>query len=170
MSVVIPIHGHIDFNEYKLRCELRGHDDDALQQFVSYLRSNFADKVCTWEDRRSWGKYPFGDYIAYNNAPFTLTEVKRLWRQKSCLKKYGKRLVMRLDDFEKPTKTNVLCSNWKKWEEPIIWFQGITDAVAAQFFHTNSSISFCPRDSVHPFISMAIMQQCISIFGLPLGY
>jgi hypothetical protein len=44
---------------------------------------------------------------------------------------------MRLDDFEKPAKSNVLCSNWKKWEEAIIWFQGTTDAVAAQFFLKN---------------------------------
>lgn len=67
------------------------------------------------------GKYPFGDYIAYSNDTFTLTEVKHLWRQKGCVKKYGRRLVMRLDDFEKPAKSNVLCSNWKKWEEAIIW-------------------------------------------------
>ncbi|CAH2045286.1 unnamed protein product [Thlaspi arvense] len=83
------------------------------------------------------GKYPFGDYIAYSNATYTMNEVKHLWRQKGCVKKYGRRLVMRLDDFEKPTKSNVLCSNWKKWEEPIIWFQGTTDAVAAQFFLKN---------------------------------
>lgn len=67
------------------------------------------------------GKYPFGDYIAYSNDTFTLSEVKHLWRQKGCVKKYGRRLVMRLDDFEKPAKSNVLCSNWKKWEEAIIW-------------------------------------------------
>ncbi|RID60059.1 hypothetical protein BRARA_F03241 [Brassica rapa] len=83
------------------------------------------------------GKYPFGDYIAYSNDTFTLTEVKHLWRQKGCVKKYGRRLVMRLDDFEKPAKSNVLCSNWKKWEEAIIWFQGTTDAVASQFFLKN---------------------------------
>ncbi|CAH8320485.1 unnamed protein product [Eruca vesicaria subsp. sativa] len=83
------------------------------------------------------GKYPFGDYIAYSNDTFTLTEVKHLWRQKGCVKKYGRRLVMRLDDFEKPAKSNVLCSNWKKWQEAIIWFQGTTDAVASQFFLKN---------------------------------
>jgi hypothetical protein len=83
------------------------------------------------------GKYPFGDYIAYSNATFTMSEVKHLWRQNGCVKKYKRRLVMRLDDFEKPAKSNVLCSNWKKWEEAIIWFQGTTDAVAAQFFLKN---------------------------------
>ncbi|KAG2261422.1 hypothetical protein Bca4012_013823 [Brassica carinata] len=83
------------------------------------------------------GKYPFGDYIAYSNDTFTLTEVKHLWRQKGCVKKYGRRLVMRLDDFEKPAKSNVLCSDWKKWKEAIIWFQGTTDAVASQFFLKN---------------------------------
>lgn len=44
---------------------------------------------------------------------------------------------MRTDDFGKPTKTNVLCSNWRKWDQPIIWFQNTTDAVASQFFLKN---------------------------------
>nr|VDC68545.1 unnamed protein product [Brassica rapa] len=101
------------------------------QSFFSvFLRTVFASLS-------EQGKYPFGDYIAYSNDTFTLTEVKHLWRQKGCVKKYGRRLVMRLDDFEKPAKSNVLCSNWKKWEEAIIWFQGTTDAVASQFFLKN---------------------------------
>ncbi|XP_010556300.1 PREDICTED: uncharacterized protein LOC104825638 [Tarenaya hassleriana] len=82
-------------------------------------------------------KYPFGDYIAYSNATFTMSELKHLWRKKGCAKKYGRRLVMRLDDFEKPAKSNVVCSNWMEWKEPIIWFQGTTDAVAVQFFLKN---------------------------------
>nr|GMC93599.1 uncharacterized protein LOC109157956 [Ipomoea batatas]GME00987.1 uncharacterized protein LOC109157956 [Ipomoea batatas]GME19531.1 uncharacterized protein LOC109157956 [Ipomoea batatas] len=44
---------------------------------------------------------------------------------------------MRIDDFQKPARSNVLCSNWKEWEQPIIWFQNTTDAVAAQFFLKN---------------------------------
>ncbi|XP_020208142.1 uncharacterized protein LOC109793085 [Cajanus cajan] len=83
------------------------------------------------------GKYPFGDYISYSNFTFTMKEIKHLWRNKGCESKYGRKLVMRIDDFEKPTETNVLCSNWKKWKQPIIWFQGTTDSVAAQFFLKN---------------------------------
>ncbi|KAL7608280.1 hypothetical protein Lser_V15G13363 [Lactuca serriola] len=83
------------------------------------------------------GKYPFGEYISYTNTSFTLNEVKHLWRQNGCLTTYGKHLVMRIDDFQRPLKTNVLCSNWREWEEPIIWFQNTTDAVAAQFFLKN---------------------------------
>ncbi|KAK7364743.1 hypothetical protein VNO80_13485 [Phaseolus coccineus] len=83
------------------------------------------------------GKYPFGDYISYSNFTFTVKEVKHLWRQKGCESKYGRKLVMRIDDFNKPLETNVLCSNWKKWKQPIIWFQGTTDSVAAQFFLKN---------------------------------
>ncbi|XWS40552.1 hypothetical protein CRYUN_Cryun17cG0005200 [Craigia yunnanensis] len=88
---------------------------------------------------RKWGrcKYPFGDYILYSNLTFTLREVKHLWRQNGCVKKYGRHLVMRTDDFEKPAKTNALCGNWRKWCQPIIWYQGNTDAVAAQFFLKN---------------------------------
>ncbi|XP_027936635.1 uncharacterized protein LOC114191580 [Vigna unguiculata] len=83
------------------------------------------------------GKYPFGDYISYSNFTFTMNEIKHLWRQNGCGTKYGRQLVMRTDDFEKPAQTNVLCSNWKEWKQPIIWFQGTTDAVAAQFFLKN---------------------------------
>ncbi|KAL4566701.1 hypothetical protein LXL04_030823 [Taraxacum kok-saghyz] len=83
------------------------------------------------------GKYPFGEYITYANFSFTLTEVKHLWRKNDCVGKYGRRLVIRVDDFEKPSETNVLCSNWRKWKHPIIWFKGTTDAVALQFFLKN---------------------------------
>ncbi|MFS7940242.1 hypothetical protein Hanom_Chr05g00462161 [Helianthus anomalus] len=83
------------------------------------------------------GKYPFGDYITYANFSFTLKEVKQLWKKNDCVGKYGRHLIMRVDDFEKPSETNVLCGNWKKWKQPIIWFKGTTDAVAMQFFLKN---------------------------------
>ncbi|XP_052189424.1 uncharacterized protein LOC127799432 [Diospyros lotus] len=86
---------------------------------------------------QSRGKYPFQDYISYSNVSFTLEEIKHLWRQKGCLTKYGRHLVIRIDDFQKPARTSVLCSNWKEWEQPIIWLQNTTDAVAAQFFLKN---------------------------------
>ncbi|KAG4941416.1 hypothetical protein JHK87_045287 [Glycine soja] len=87
--------------------------------------------------RLSLGKYPFGDYISYSNFTFTVKEIKHLWRHKGCESKYGRKLVMRIDDFMKPVETNVICSNWKKWKQPIIWFQGTVDSVAAQFFLKN---------------------------------
>ncbi|WMV16463.1 hypothetical protein MTR67_009848 [Solanum verrucosum] len=83
------------------------------------------------------GRFPFEDFISYSNLTFTLKEIKHLWRQNGCLTKYGRHLVIRIDDFQKPARTNVLCSNWRVWEQPIIWFQNTTDAVAAQFFLKN---------------------------------
>ncbi|GMH15050.1 hypothetical protein Nepgr_016891 [Nepenthes gracilis] len=83
------------------------------------------------------GKYPFGDYISYMDRAFTLKEVKHLWRQNGCVSKYGRNLVVRIDDFQKPSYTNILCSNWKEWEQPVIWIQNTTDAVASQFFLKN---------------------------------
>ncbi|CAI0389324.1 unnamed protein product [Linum tenue] len=83
------------------------------------------------------GKYPFGDYITYSNQTFTMDEVQNLWRQNGCVEKYGRQLVVRIDEFLKPAKTNVLCSNWRNWEQPIIWFQNTTDATASQFFLKN---------------------------------
>ncbi|KAL9666781.1 hypothetical protein QQ045_001121 [Rhodiola kirilowii] len=83
------------------------------------------------------GRYPFGDYISYSNESFTLREVKHLWRQNDCVEKFGRDLTVRFDDFQKPQKSGVLCSNWLQWEQPIIWFDSTTDAVAAQFFLKN---------------------------------
>ncbi|KAK9117624.1 hypothetical protein Sjap_016571 [Stephania japonica] len=85
-------------------------------------------------------KFPFGEYVAYTNHSFTLKEVKHLWRKNDCEGKYGKSLIIRTDDFGKPAETNVLCSNWRKWKQPIIWFQGTTDAVAIQFFLKNTHL------------------------------
>lgn len=67
------------------------------------------------------GKYPFGDYITYTRHSFTLREVKHLWRQNGCVKTYGRQLVVRIDNFQKPAQSSVLCSNWGEWEEPVIW-------------------------------------------------
>ncbi|CAN4078550.1 unnamed protein product [Withania somnifera] len=86
---------------------------------------------------QSRGRFPFEDFISYTNLSFTLKEIKHLWRRNGCLTKYGRHLVIRIDDFQKPARTNVLCSNWRVWEQPIIWFQNTTDAVAAQFFLKN---------------------------------
>ncbi|KAJ1685560.1 hypothetical protein LUZ63_016950 [Rhynchospora breviuscula] len=83
------------------------------------------------------GLYPFGEYIAYTNNSFTLEEVKHLWRKNRCAKKYRKALKIRVDNFESPAETNVLCSDWTSWKQPIIWFQGTTDAVGIQFFLKN---------------------------------
>ncbi|XP_020581909.1 uncharacterized protein LOC110025660 isoform X2 [Phalaenopsis equestris] len=83
------------------------------------------------------GFYPFGDFISYTNHSFTLKEVKHLWRKHDCAGKYGRKLLIRIDNFERPTETNVLCSDWRIWKQPIIWLQGTTDAVAIQFFLKN---------------------------------
>ncbi|KAK1318389.1 hypothetical protein QJS10_CPB04g00180 [Acorus calamus] len=99
------------------------------------------------------GEYPFGDYISYTNLSFTMKEVKHLWRKNKCVDKFRRQLIMRVDNFEKPEQTNVLCSDWRKWKHPIIWFQGTTDAVAIQFFLKN----------VHP--GMKIVAS--SLFGHP---
>ncbi|KAF3644469.1 putative protein transport protein-like-like isoform X1 [Capsicum annuum] len=64
-------------------------------------------------------------------------EIKHLWRENGCLTKYRRHLDIRIDDFQKPARTNVLCSNWRAWEQPIIWLQNTTDAVAAQCFLKN---------------------------------
>lgn len=66
------------------------------------------------------GKYPFDDYVSYTKHSFTLKEVKHLWKKNDCMGKYKRRLSIRIDNFEKPSETNVLCSNWKKWKQPIV--------------------------------------------------
>ncbi|RVW52675.1 hypothetical protein CK203_068797 [Vitis vinifera] len=112
-------------------------------------------KILTSAALSIMGKYPFQNYISYTDLSFTMNEVKHLWRRNDCVGKYGRHLVMRTDDFEKPTETNVLCSNWRKWKQPIIWFKGTTDAVAAQFFLKN----------IHP----QMRKAASTLFGKP-GY
>ncbi|KAL8142752.1 hypothetical protein V2J09_015784 [Rumex salicifolius] len=99
------------------------------------------------------GHYPFGEYISYTNQSFTLKEVKHLWKKNKCMSKYGRDLVVRIDDFQKPVHTNILCSNWRLWKQPIIWIQNTTDAVAAQFFLKN----------IHPEMRVASEE----LFGRP---
>ncbi|GJN04388.1 hypothetical protein PR202_ga21935 [Eleusine coracana subsp. coracana] len=50
-------------------------------------------------------------------------------------------------------ETNVLCSDWNSWKDPIIWFDGATDAIGAQFFLKN----------VHPGMKAAAS----ALFGIP---
>ncbi|KAL4568149.1 hypothetical protein LXL04_023755 [Taraxacum kok-saghyz] len=103
-------------------------------------------------------------YISYTNTAFTLNEVKHLWRQNGCLTTYGKHLVMRIDDFQRPAKTNVLCSNWRE-------FQNTTDAVAVQFFLKNvhgemrkaaSELFGKPENSHRPNVFGELMRVLIS--------
>lgn len=79
---------------------------------------------------------------------------------------------MRIDDFQKPAQTGVLCHNWMEWEQPIIWFQNTTDAVAAQFFLKNvyedmrtaaSNLFGSPKDVEHrPNVYGELMRVLIS--------
>lgn len=86
------------------------------------------------EDR---AKHSFGDYISYSNQTFSLKELKLLWVRNKCVGKYKRPLVMRIDDFEMPTRTRVLCEDWRKWKQPIVWFKGTTDTFGIQFFLKN---------------------------------
>ncbi|AQK49930.1 Rhamnogalacturonate lyase family protein [Zea mays] len=99
------------------------------------------------------GLYPFGEYISYTNQSFTIHEIKHLWRKHRCARTYGRDLNIRVDIFENPTETNVLCSDWNSWKDSIIWFDGATDAVGIQFFLKN----------VHPRMKAAAS----ALFGLP---
>ncbi|WVZ51624.1 hypothetical protein U9M48_002751 [Paspalum notatum var. saurae] len=103
------------------------------------------------------GLYPFGKYISYTTKSFTIHEIKHLWRKHRCARTYGRDLNMRVDIFENPFETNVLCSDWNSWQDPIIWFDGTTDAVGIQFFLKNvhprmraaASALFGSTDSLH---------------------
>lgn len=68
------------------------------------------------------GAYPFENYVSYSNLSLTMKEVKHLWRKNKCVETYGFKLVIRIDDFERPKETNVLCQDWKIWTQPIIWY------------------------------------------------
>jgi hypothetical protein len=74
---------------------------------------------CSFRSHR--GLYPFGEYISYTNHSFTIHEIKHLWRKHHCARTYGRDLNIRVDIFENPLETNVLCSDWNSWKDPIIW-------------------------------------------------
>ncbi|KAL6653906.1 hypothetical protein ACP70R_007371 [Stipagrostis hirtigluma subsp. patula] len=120
------------------------------------------------------GSYPFGEYISYTNYSFTIQEIKHLWRKHRCAKIYGRDLNIRVDNFGNPYETNVLCSDWNSWKDPVIFcitvlpwnwlaylksaneqkeFDGTTDAVGIQFFLKN----------VHP----RMKASASALFGLP---
>ncbi|KAF8652225.1 hypothetical protein HU200_062860 [Digitaria exilis] len=99
------------------------------------------------------GQYPFGQYVSYTNHSFTLEEIKHLWNKHFCATKYGRDLSMRVDNFEHPSETNVVCSDWKSWKDPIIWFNGTNDSVGTQFFLKN----------IHP----GMKASASALFGLP---
>ncbi|CAA6659997.1 unnamed protein product [Spirodela intermedia] len=101
----------------------------------------------------SLGSFPFGDYLSYSNTSFTLDEVKRLWSKNKCTKRYGRPLTVRIDHFLKPAESNVLCSDWTLWKQPVIWFEGTTDAIGAQFFLKN----------IHP----GMKNRALNLFGDP---
>lgn len=66
-------------------------------------------------------KLHFGEYIVYSDHSFSLKEIKLLWAKNGCAGKYKRPLVMRIDDFQRPTRTGVLCEDWREWKEPIVW-------------------------------------------------
>lgn len=66
-------------------------------------------------------KLHFVEYIAYSDHSFSLKEIKLLWARNGCATKYKRPLVMRIDDFQRPAQTGVLCEDWREWKQPIVW-------------------------------------------------
>ncbi|KAI3977201.1 hypothetical protein MKX01_035931 [Papaver californicum] len=108
-------------------------------------------------------KFPFGDYISYSNVSFTLKEVKHLWIKNGCEVKYGINLEIRADDFKNTAESNVLCSNWRNWKHPIIWFQGTTDAIGIQFFLKN--VHPMMRNAAFELLGQPFIQSKPNVFG-----
>ncbi|KAI3873180.1 hypothetical protein MKW92_030319 [Papaver armeniacum] len=108
-------------------------------------------------------KFPFGDYISYSNVSFTLKEVKHLWIKNRCKVKYGINLEIRVDDFKNTAESNVLCSNWRNWKHPIIWFQGTTDAMGIQFFLKNVHPEM--RNAAFELMGQPFVQSKPNVFG-----
>ena len=67
------------------------------------------------------GLYPFGQYISYTDHSFTIGKIKLLWRKNRCVQTYGRDLNVSVDNFENPSETNILFSDWSSWKYAIIW-------------------------------------------------
>ncbi|EMS66549.1 hypothetical protein TRIUR3_34732 [Triticum urartu] len=100
-----------------------GSTEAASLRVRELIRRHFLLHACSVQSRLpwSWGLYPFGHYISYTDHSFTIGEIKHLWRKNRCAQTYGRDLNVRVDDFENPSETNVLCSDWSRWKDPIIW-------------------------------------------------
>eukprot|EP00850_Spirogloea_muscicola_P001284 SM000004S15154 [mRNA] locus=s4:1570060:1575633:- [translate_table: standard] len=90
-------------------------------------------------------KFPFGDYILYSQEMFSMGEVKRLWVLHDCVGRHGRELTMRIDSFAQPTRSKVLCEDWTRWVEPIIWFSDASDAVGLQWFLKSRNLNMRAR-------------------------
>eukprot|EP00850_Spirogloea_muscicola_P016721 SM000138S00028 [mRNA] locus=s138:116734:122292:+ [translate_table: standard] len=90
-------------------------------------------------------KFPFGDYILYSQEMFSMGEVKRLWVLHDCVGRHGRELTMRIDSFAQPTQSKVLCEDWTRWVEPIIWFSDASDAVGLQWFLKSRQLNMRAR-------------------------
>eukprot|EP00850_Spirogloea_muscicola_P001352 SM000005S17149 [mRNA] locus=s5:390063:395485:- [translate_table: standard] len=88
---------------------------------------------------------PFGDYILYSQEMFSMGEVKRLWVLHDCVGRHGRELTMRIDSFAQPTRSKVLCEDWTRWVEPIIWFSDASDAVGLQWFLKSRQLNMRAR-------------------------
>ncbi|KAL9250900.1 hypothetical protein AKJ16_DCAP11106 [Drosera capensis] len=84
---------------------------------------SFSHQTLDFYCKLSYGYAVSPDYIAYTNQSFTLEEVKHLCRQHGCASKFGCDLVVRIDDFQKPSDTNALRSNWREWKHPAISYE-----------------------------------------------
>lgn len=105
------------------------------------------------------GSFPFGDYLSYSNASFTLEEVKSLWSKNKCTKRYGRPLTVRIDHFLKPAESNVLCSDWTLWKQPVIWW--------VLFFFSSFPLT---RDFTGYLARIACSSKFIYLVGVHFGF
>eukprot|EP00271_Cylindrocystis_brebissonii_P000663 TRINITY_DN10823_c0_g1_i2.p1 TRINITY_DN10823_c0_g1~~TRINITY_DN10823_c0_g1_i2.p1 ORF type:complete len:423 (+),score=44.70 TRINITY_DN10823_c0_g1_i2:820-2088(+) len=63
-----------------------------------------------------------------------MREAKQLWARHKCATRYARPFNMRVDSFANLAKSHVLCEDWSRWTDPVIWFADATDAVGLQWF------------------------------------
>ncbi|CAI5511507.1 unnamed protein product [Closterium sp. Naga37s-1] len=105
------------------------------------------------ESNKTVGQRLWKDYLAFSPEVFSMLELRHLWYQHDCERRYRRPLVVRTDSFANRARSRTMCDDWSTWQEPIICLDDALDSVPVQTFLKN----------LHP----AMRERAHAIMGVP---
>ncbi|CAI5497863.1 unnamed protein product, partial [Closterium sp. Naga37s-1] len=72
------------------------------------------------ESNKTVGQRLWKDYLAFSPEVFSMLELRHLWYQHDCERRYRRPLVVRTDSFANRARSRTMCDDWSTWREPII--------------------------------------------------
>ncbi|CAI7795139.1 unnamed protein product, partial [Closterium sp. NIES-54] len=104
------------------------------------------------ESNKTVGQRLWKDYLAFSPEVFSMLELRHLWYQHDCERRYRRPLVVRTDSFANRARSRTMCDDWSTWQEPIICFDDALDSVGIQTFLKNLHPSM--RESAHAIMGL----------------